>query len=106
MRSLNNHPQWHNQPLRLNDEQRRNPVIVIDEFFDCYHLQEVRKILWDWTVEVVSSHRSIASDPKERNNHLYFYEKIEMLVEAALIIQRMQYRKSRRRARRRHNSKA
>jgi hypothetical protein len=105
MRSHNHHPQWHNQPLRLTDEQRKDPVLVIEEFFTCYHLQEVRKILWDWTVEIVSSHRSIASDPRERNNHLYFYEKIETLVEAALIIQRKQHRNTRRRARRR-NSKA
>jgi len=96
MRTLNKHPQWHNQPLRLNDEERKDPVLIIDDFFDCYHLQEARQLLWDWMVEIVSSHRSIASDPQERNNHIFFYEKMEALVEAALIIRRKHHKMNRR----------
>jgi hypothetical protein len=42
--------------------------------------------LWDWLTEVVSSPHSISEDPHDRNNQIYFYEKIEELIEAALII--------------------
>jgi hypothetical protein len=86
MRTCNNHPQWYNQPLRLNEEERQNPLIVINEFFQCYHLNDVRDILWNWVVEVLSSSGSISSEALERCNHIYFYEKIEMLIEAILVL--------------------
>jgi hypothetical protein len=86
MRTCNHHPQWHNQPLRLNEEERQNPMLVIDEFFECYHLNDAREILWKWTVEIVSSPGSISSEALERSNHIYFYEKIEALIEASYIL--------------------
>lgn len=86
MRALNKHPDWYNQPLRLNNDERQNPRLVIENFFESYHLQEVREILWNWMVEIVSSSRSIAQEGKQRNDHIYFYEKIEALVEAAFLI--------------------
>lgn len=86
MRSVNKHPEWHNQPLRLSEEERENPRLVIEHFFESYHLQEVREILWNWMVEIVSSSRSIAQEGRQRNDHIYFYEKIEQLVEATFLI--------------------
>jgi hypothetical protein len=86
MRTHNKHPQWQNQPLRLNTEERKNPLLAIQDFFDSYHLEEVRQILWSWMVEVVTSQRSIANSPRDRNNNIFFYEKIEALVEAAYLL--------------------
>ena len=86
MRTCNHHPQWHNEPLRLNEEEKQNPLLVIEEFFQSYHLNDVRDILWKWVVEVLSSSGSISSEALERNNHIYFYEKIEMLVEAIFVL--------------------
>ena len=86
MRTHNKHPDWHNQPLRLSEEERQNPRLVIEQFFESYHLQEIRELLWNWMVEVVSSSRSIAQDGKQRNDHIYFYEKLENLVEAAFVL--------------------
>lgn len=86
MRSVNKHPEWHNQPLRLSEEERANPQVIIEQFFESYHLQEVRETLWSWMVEIVSSSRSIAQEGRQRNDHIYFYEKIETLVEAAFLI--------------------
>ncbi|WP_205513025.1 hypothetical protein [Longitalea arenae] len=82
----NKHPQWYNQPLRLTQEQKRDPLPVLDDFFECYHLNEVRQTLWEWLTEVLSSQRSIAIEPLDRNNHIYFYEKIEGIIEAAFIL--------------------
>src|SRR5690349_18422006 len=85
MRTYNIHPQWYNVPLRLTEEEKRNPAKVLEDYFQCYHLHEVRQILWNWTLEVLSSAHGISCDPHERNNHLYFYEKMETLVEAAFV---------------------
>ena len=102
MKTYNHHPQWYNQPLRLTREQKNDPSLVIEDFFECYHLNEVREILWKWMEEVVSSHRSIASNPIERSNHIYFYEKIEALVEAALVLEKRRRKAQRKRNRNRH----
>jgi hypothetical protein len=93
MKTHNKHPQWHNQPLRLSKYELRNPHVVINEFFESYHLQDVREILWRWLEAVISSPHSISSDPLERANHMYFYEKVEVLVEAALVIYRTDFAK-------------
>lgn len=85
-KSLNRHPHWSKAPLRLTREQKANPIPVFNDFFECYHLQEVREQLWKWTVEVISSPNTISHSHHERNNHLFFYEKIETLVEAAFVI--------------------
>src|ERR1044072_3221341 len=99
-KTYNKHPQWYNQPLRLNEEQKRNPLEVFEEFFQCYHLNETRQIFWDWLSEVVSSPRSISSDPHERSNHMYFYEKMEELIEAAFIIKNRAHKQRRKKERR------
>jgi hypothetical protein len=88
MKTHNCHPQWYNEPLRLNQKETNKPVLVLDEFFQCYHLNEVRQLLWQWLVAVLSSPGSVADNPHERNNHLYFYEKIESLVEANWVMRR------------------
>jgi hypothetical protein len=88
MKTHNCHPEWYNEPLRLNEEETNKPVLVLDEFFQCYHLNEVRQTLWQWLVAALSSPGSVADDPHERNNHLYFYEKIESLVEANWVMRR------------------
>jgi hypothetical protein len=86
MRTCNHHPLWHNQPLRLKDEERRNPLLILKEFFQCFHLNDSRELLWNWVVEILSSANSISSDPLERSNHIYFYEKLEELIEACYLL--------------------
>lgn len=95
-KTYNRHPQWYNQPLRLTEEQLKDPLPVLDEFFQCYHLNEIRQILWEWFAEVVSSHRSISIESLDRSNHLYFYEKIEEIIEAAFIIKKRIHKNRRR----------
>ena len=85
MKTLNKHPKWMNQPLRLNDRERKKPAIVITDFFEHYQLNEVRQVLWNWTVEVIGSDNNISDSSHERSNIIFFYEKIEALVEAVFI---------------------
>jgi hypothetical protein len=85
-KTYNKHPQWYNQPLRLTKEQKKDPLLVLDDFFECYHLNDVRKTLWEWTTEVLSSPCCISIEPQRRNDHIYFYEKIEGIIEAAFVM--------------------
>ncbi|OQP49388.1 hypothetical protein A4H97_29075 [Niastella yeongjuensis] len=85
-KTYNKHPQWYNQPLRLSEEQLDNPLLVLDDFFQCYHLNETRELLWQWLTAIISSPGSISSEPLERSNHIYFYEKIEEIIEAAFVL--------------------
>lgn len=87
-KSHNNHPQWRNEPLRLTKEQKENPVLIIQGFFECFHLNEVREMLWEWLVEVISSRNSISNDGTDRSNHIYFYEKLEQVLEACFMLQK------------------
>jgi hypothetical protein len=86
MKTYNKHPQWYNQPLRLTKEEEQDPRPVFEDFFECYHLNDVREILWQWFTEVISSTRSISIESHDRSNHVYFYEKIEALIEAAFVL--------------------
>lgn len=85
-KTANNRPEWYNTPLRLNEQEMSNPLLVLQEFFQSYHLNDIRQVLWAWTVTVVSSPTCDSNDHHERNNHLFFYEKVEQLVEACWII--------------------
>jgi len=85
-KSHNKHPQWYNEPLRLSKEQKDDPVLVFEGFFEFYHLNEVRETLWEWLVEVISSRNSISQEGNDRANNIFFYEKLEQIVEACFII--------------------
>jgi hypothetical protein len=101
MKTYNNHPYWYNQPLRLTKEQKRDPLLVLDDFFKCYHLNEVRQTLWEWLTDIVSSDRSIAIEPLDRNNHMYFYEKVEEIIEAAYVMRAKIHKQRRRKEKKR-----
>ena len=100
-KTYNKHPHWYNQPLRLNKEQKRNPLEVFEEFFQCYHLNETRQTMWEWLAEVISSPHKISSDSHDRDNHIYFYEKVEELIEAAFIIMKQTRKRQRKEEKRR-----
>lgn len=104
-KTYNKHPQWYNQPLRLNEEQRRNPLEILEEFFQNYHLNDTREILWYWLTEVVSSSRLVPRDQHHHGNQMYFYERIEEMIEAAFIITK-QARKRQRKAEKRRSQKS
>jgi hypothetical protein len=45
MRTVNKHPNWENQPLRLSEDEKQNPYAVLEDFFSSFHLQDIREIL-------------------------------------------------------------
>ncbi len=53
--TVNNHPELHNTPLWLTNQESNNPVPVLQEFFRCYHFNDVGEIMWGCTVTILSS---------------------------------------------------
>jgi hypothetical protein len=66
-------------------------MLVINEFFECYHLNDVRDLFWKWLVEVLSSPGSISAEALERGNSIFFYEKIELLIEACYMLMKQAF---------------
>ena len=88
MKTFNTNPQFQNQPLRLDEAQTQYPESALDEFFEWYHLPDTRPILWQWLTVVLCSPRYSNNDPHARNNDIFFYEKLESLVEAAWVMRK------------------
>lgn len=83
--SINDYPKSEFEPRKLSKEEVENPYQVIDNFFDFAHLPQIRTELWEMLKLTVSSSYHIQRR-RDRANLLYFYEKLEQLVEAAHII--------------------
>ena len=75
---------------RLSKEKKGNPLIVLHDFCDAYHLHEVRKTLWDWLVTALGKPHSIYDEAKERSNLFFFYENMEELIEAVYLLHQQQ----------------
>lgn len=81
-------PQLGYQPIRLTDEEKQNPHLVLDDFFSCFHLHESREILWDWLVAALSSESGAFGTGYARSNLFFVYENMERLIEATHAIHR------------------
>lgn len=75
----------YNQLLRLDDTQQKDPTAVIRCFFECYHLKDLRELLWEWLLTALSSDNGTYSRGKDRSNLIFLYENIEKLAEAAYL---------------------
>lgn len=83
--SINGYPKSEFEPRKLSKEEIENPYQIIDNFFDFAHLPQIREELWEMLKLTVSSSYHI-QPRRDRANLLYFYEKLEQLVEAVHII--------------------
>jgi hypothetical protein len=106
MRTLNRNPEWHCQPLRLNDEERQHPESVLDDFFSCFHLQDMREILWDWLVAALSGESGVYNSGFARSNLIFVYEKLELLVEAAHLMHKRRKKRMKKERRRFRSGRA
>lgn len=75
------------QLLRLTKEQQLDPRGVIDYFFECYHLQDLRELLWQWLIAGLSSDNGTYPKGTDRSNLIFLYENIESLAEAVYLMQ-------------------
>ena len=75
----NEYPEWHNNPLHLTIPEIKNPLIVIQGFFDCYNLPGIRACLRQWFEDALSGSGIQARD------HMYTYYDVERLIEAIFV---------------------
>jgi len=85
--SIQDYSQSELEPRKLSKEEIENPYDVIDNFFDFAHLPQIRDELWEMLKLTVTSSYHI-QPRRDRANLLYFYEKLEQLIEAAHVIHR------------------
>jgi hypothetical protein len=86
--ALPSFPDWHNNPLRLTMDEINNPITVILDFFQSYHLPDIRFCLHNWLLD------SLPKESVESKAHFSTYEDIEKLVEACWLIRQNQKEKN------------
>ncbi|HTI07424.1 MAG TPA: hypothetical protein VL832_02675 [Puia sp.] len=74
------------QVLRLEEKERQEPFLVIEQFFSDYRLHECRHILWSMVEACLTSDYSDFSEPEERADLLLRYDHLEKLVEASYLL--------------------
>lgn len=78
-------PEWHSQPLRLTAVEIHYPLHVFEEFFQCYHLPDIRTCLHNWLQD------SLGRESADNKQHYETHQLVEKLVEASWLV----YKKSR-----------
>ena len=73
-------PEWHQKPLRLTIPEINNPSVVIDQFFDCFHLTDIRNCLANWLQDV------LVKETVESKIHISTHDQVQKLIEACWII--------------------
>jgi hypothetical protein len=74
------HEVWGRFPRKLTGQEAEHPEMVIDEFFEFANLSEVRWYMWEMmTAMVTGTYNQLKK--RERSNLLYFYERVEKLIE-------------------------
>jgi hypothetical protein len=73
-------PSWQDLPCRLNNHQLEHPLEVILEFFECFHLPDIRKDLLD-LYDYSTGHEA------DNAKSLFFvYIEVEKLIEAVWVL--------------------
>ena len=80
MRPNDHHEAWEMKPRKLTIEETEHPEMVIDEFFQYANLPELRWYLWEGTKTLVTGTFHCLRS-RERTNLIYFYERLEKLIE-------------------------
>lgn len=64
--------------IRWNEYQR-----VVNAFFDDFHPDDTRELLWNWLTAVLGAEHPLFQHAKSRADLLFFYERLEELIHAA-----------------------
>jgi hypothetical protein len=83
------------RPLRLGREQIKDPIGVLDRFFEDYRVQEWRGNLRDMVEICLTTDNAEFGEAEQRASLLQLYKDLEALLEAAWLIVHQQKKKSR-----------
>jgi len=90
MSHFQQHPAFFNKPIKLTEDEKKDPMRVIIDFFTDYNLSEVREIHQNIDHICLTSDTPPFDDPEERDHLLSFRESEEKVMEAALILMETQ----------------
>lgn len=77
---LTNFPEWHLKPLRLSIAEMEEPYSVLNYFFECYTLPQIRACLEELVYD------SLRAEDTDAPSHVTTHADIEKLVEAVWVI--------------------
>jgi hypothetical protein len=83
---LQDYPYWELKPRKMNREEMENPMLVIHDFFSYSHLPAIREQLWELLRTTVSGNFCKSLTRRERSDMLFFYEKLEKVIEAIHVL--------------------
>lgn len=86
MQPFDLHPEFYNKPILLTEEELANPMIVVRQFFDDYHLIEVRKHLHCLLKVAITCNNDLYAEASERDAIVCFCERVEKLAEALKLL--------------------
>jgi hypothetical protein len=78
--------------LRLEEEEKRDPMVVLERFFSDYRLHECRHHLWTMVETCLTTHNTEFSEPEEREDLLLHYRDLERLLEAGTLLLQQRHR--------------
>jgi hypothetical protein len=82
------HQEFFDKPIRLSDQEKTNPISVIDGFFTDYRLSEIRELNQQMDHICLSTDSPPFQDADERARLLCYREDEEKALEAAFLIWR------------------
>jgi hypothetical protein len=72
--------------LQLKEEEKQDPMLVIERFFGDYRLYECRDRLWTMVETCLTTDNEPFNDAEERGNLLLHYRDLERLLEACALL--------------------
>jgi hypothetical protein len=88
MLAINNPTLLKNNPVQLTGEENQSYFIILEDFFNCFQLNAINEMLWNWLVVAMSSETGVYNSGVSRSNLIYFYEKLQLLIESAHAIKK------------------
>ncbi len=89
MQLYSQHSEFFDQPIRLTEEEKKDPLQVINFFFGAHHLHEIRQILWNLFETSITTDNHMYDESRERDKLLCFYQQLETMLEAAYVVDQM-----------------
>ena len=79
-------PDFYNHPVRLTKEQKKDPLMVIKDFFVDFELVDSRAHIAAWLECALTKANSQFAEPHQRSMIWTFAERLEELIEAVHIL--------------------
>lgn len=77
---------FYNTPYLLTEEQKKQPLTVIEDFFSYVHLHQAREILADLLHIALTSDSDEFHTGQDRSRIICFCNQVEQLIEAAYLL--------------------